>query len=708
MKRCGKLLAKCPGRCCGIPAEGEAATRGCVQIPLWLLVGLLSVVSLVVIGIVTYFLVYIRTGQAMDSVAVSYREVGFQAVENKVIGMLGQVAMMTKSLGQQAPVPGDVLPVELRRQVFLGITSLPIALDFFVGFSTGETLGMHRDPATNVLNWQLSNNLTGYRLGKMWVPPAAVDAGNCSSCWGSDLMSTVNNLTITGNRYNGTTRGWYTTAVQNPTRDVFFGALYFTLGVQLTVPAQYWARPQPDGSTASYVAVTNVGLQAFDDFLKTIAADLLPESVIFLVERKTGALLGSSVSGQNLFRSYDPVTGTAQVVPAQQATNDVIRGIATTAVDPVTGWMRFAGNHNEDIQTGDYYAHVGAIGMQGLDWVLVVGTKRSVWMAYINSGVPLTVGLVAACIVGLCLVVLLLVRLSTSPLLRIITQLSLLQELDLEQVKPFRRLSALSEVATLMLAFNGLAAALKEYRKFMPESLFTKDTEDSEPGTPGPRGAEAEKPRTSVAQNKKKSLHGGSTSGEDLLESCGSGSETIAKVVAASTRRTTSVPRSPRSSSAGRYSVSTVDFNSRRLATVASVDLSGFETFAARPDELQHWHHRYLTVVQDSVNTNKGMVDKVLGDRVLCLWNVPRKCARSEYFAVKAGLTMTSRWASITAELKAPELKMRVGIASSVVTFGNFGSDTMKVFIVVGDAVEVAVALQRVGCKETGVRILGT
>eukprot|EP00906_Rhabdomonas_costata_P037314 RCo052504 len=54
------------------------------------------------------------------------------------------------------------------------------------------------------------------------------------------------------------------------------------------------------------------------------------------------------------------------------------------------------------------------------------------------------------------------------------------------------------------------------------------------------------------------------------------------------------------------------------------------------------------------------------------------------------------------------ELKLRVGIASSTVTFGNFGSDTMKVFTVVGEAVEQAVALQRVGCKEHDVPILVT
>eukprot|EP00906_Rhabdomonas_costata_P005418 RCo008113 len=141
------LLSRCSGlgRCCKIAACVEERSfphtgRACVQVPLWLLVGLLSVVSLIVVGVLTYFLVYTRTGEAMDSVAVSYRELGFQVVENKVLGMLGQVAMMTKLLGEQAATaaPEDIAPIELRQQTFLGISLMPIALDYMVGFRTGE------------------------------------------------------------------------------------------------------------------------------------------------------------------------------------------------------------------------------------------------------------------------------------------------------------------------------------------------------------------------------------------------------------------------------------------------------------------------------------------------------------------------------------------------------------------------------------------
>eukprot|EP00906_Rhabdomonas_costata_P005423 RCo008121 len=141
------LLAKCPWGLCRKPLPGvdssspetaaaeKTGVRAYVQVPFWLLVGLLSVVSLVIVGVVTYFLVYTRTGQAIDTIAVSYRGLGFLAVEKEVTGMLGQVATMTKLLGMQASTAtqGDVTAIELRQQTFLGISLMPIALDYMVG-----------------------------------------------------------------------------------------------------------------------------------------------------------------------------------------------------------------------------------------------------------------------------------------------------------------------------------------------------------------------------------------------------------------------------------------------------------------------------------------------------------------------------------------------------------------------------------------------
>eukprot|EP00906_Rhabdomonas_costata_P023853 RCo034364 len=162
----------------------KAGMRSCLQVPLWLLVGLLSVVFLVAVGVLTYSLVYTRTGEAMDTVAVSYRELGFSAVENKVVGMLGQVAAMTKLLGLVATTVtnGSTIPLQLRRQLSLGLSVMSMAQDHYLGFSTGELLVLHRltAAADSAEVWEVSSNLTGNRIAIFpatswdtdWLAPA--------------------------------------------------------------------------------------------------------------------------------------------------------------------------------------------------------------------------------------------------------------------------------------------------------------------------------------------------------------------------------------------------------------------------------------------------------------------------------------------------------------------------------------------------------
>eukprot|EP00906_Rhabdomonas_costata_P011385 RCo016199 len=127
--------------------------------------------------------------------------------------------MMTKLLGEQAATaaPEDIAPIELRQQTFLGISLMPIALDYMVGFRTGELLDAHRVTGSEII-WELSNNLTGYRIG-----------GFPAESWGADWLAGSANMTVSGAHYNATMRSWYITAVQNPGATVTFGSVYFAV-----------------------------------------------------------------------------------------------------------------------------------------------------------------------------------------------------------------------------------------------------------------------------------------------------------------------------------------------------------------------------------------------------------------------------------------------------------------------------------------------
>eukprot|EP00906_Rhabdomonas_costata_P017252 RCo024886 len=117
---------------------------------------------------------------------------------------------------------------------------------------------------------------------------------------------------------------------------------------------------------------------------------MLGQTVIFMVEMSTGNLLGCSVPGQNLVGTPDPVTRTVRPIRADQVDTAVVRDLARAAmsVDAALGWARFSDGVEVNFHAGEYDAEVKQIGMPGAQWVLVVGTKSSVWMAEINSSIP--------------------------------------------------------------------------------------------------------------------------------------------------------------------------------------------------------------------------------------------------------------------------------------------------------------------------------
>eukprot|EP00906_Rhabdomonas_costata_P015786 RCo022651 len=142
-----------------------------------------------------------------------------------------------------------------------------------------------------------------------------------------------------------------------------------------------------------------------------------------------------------------------------------------------------------------------------------------------------------------------------------------------------------------------------------------------------------------------------------------------------------------------------------RHCTVACFDMVGFHARARSLtfDELRVLHHRYISFIYEAVMLHAGMIDKVVGDRVIATWNVPRRCTRAEHRAVQAALAVAHTWVpcvdpmeepsellassvprnetlgsestvSDEAERSSPEPELRVGVASGAAIFGNMGS----------------------------------
>ena len=86
-----------------------------------------------------------------------------------------------------------------------------------------------------------------------------------------------------------------------------------------------------------------------------------------------------------------------------------------------------------------------------------------------------------------------------------------------------------------------------------------------------------------------------------------------------------------------------------------------------------------------------GIVEKFIGDAVMAVWGVPTAHEDDAERAVRAGLELVNRIAAMGADLKAPDLAMRVGIVTGEVAV-TIGATHQG--MVAGDAVNTAARVQ--------------
>ena len=81
--------------------QSDGPSNRWVHLPLWLLMGLLVVLSVVAVGLLAFLPVYFRSEAAMGRVAAKYRELSFLAVENNVVNLPAAAA------AGDGPAPGE-------------------------------------------------------------------------------------------------------------------------------------------------------------------------------------------------------------------------------------------------------------------------------------------------------------------------------------------------------------------------------------------------------------------------------------------------------------------------------------------------------------------------------------------------------------------------------------------------------------------------
>jgi class 3 adenylate cyclase len=137
-----------------------------------------------------------------------------------------------------------------------------------------------------------------------------------------------------------------------------------------------------------------------------------------------------------------------------------------------------------------------------------------------------------------------------------------------------------------------------------------------------------------------------------------------------------------------------------------SADLRGFTTFSegVEPAEIVTMLNRYHGVAVPSILDNGGTVVQFVGDALLALFNAPARQPDHALRAVRAALAMQAAVDGIAAgEPSWP--RFRIGANTGPALVGNIGSETLRGFNAMGDAVNVAARLQTLA--EPGQVVIG-
>jgi adenylate cyclase len=129
--------------------------------------------------------------------------------------------------------------------------------------------------------------------------------------------------------------------------------------------------------------------------------------------------------------------------------------------------------------------------------------------------------------------------------------------------------------------------------------------------------------------------------------------------------------------------------------TVVFADLSSFTEMTGRLGATTTYSvvDEFLRLASTTLMSHGAFIDKYIGDAVMALFNVPIKRADHAAAAVAAAGKLQELLPELSARLGVP-LQASIGIASGFARVGRLGSDDIKDYTAIGDAVNQAARLQ--------------
>jgi adenylate cyclase len=148
----------------------------------------------------------------------------------------------------------------------------------------------------------------------------------------------------------------------------------------------------------------------------------------------------------------------------------------------------------------------------------------------------------------------------------------------------------------------------------------------------------------------------------------------------------------------------------RRDMTVLFSDVRGFTAMSEQgaPEDVVAQLNEYFSAMVDLVFANRGTVDKFVGDMVMALFGAPLDDDRHADRAVQTALAMVEALERLNDRWRAagrPTLAIGIGINSGEMIAGNIGSERIRSYTVIGDAVNLGSRLESLN-KEKGTSII--
>jgi len=144
--------------------------------------------------------------------------------------------------------------------------------------------------------------------------------------------------------------------------------------------------------------------------------------------------------------------------------------------------------------------------------------------------------------------------------------------------------------------------------------------------------------------------------------------------------------------------------------TVFFSDVRGFTTISEKldPRALSDLLNSYLTPMTDLVFKNKGTLDKYMGDAVMAFFGAPISYPDHAKYACRCALESLVKLKELQAEYERkglPTIDIGIGLNTGECSVGNMGSQTVRNYTVMGDAVNLASRLEGIN-KTYGTRII--